>query len=155
MTQAKVLFPVNEIELTYRKIHEVPTDSVNDHEDAAKILRSVWDEGRIGLQEEFKILLLDSSSHCLGVVNIASGGLDACAIDSRLVFAAALKAKATRIILAHNHPSGNTKPSEADLQMTRQLCECGDILRIPILDHLIMTDSDYTSFCAKGLLPRP
>lgn len=155
MSQIVSIFPVNEIELTYRQRHEILPLIVDGHDVAADILRCVWRDDRIELLEEFKVLLLDRSGHCLGVVDIASGGLESCMVDTRLIFVAALKAKATRIILAHNHPSGNLEPSKADLKVTNKLCEGGKILDIPVEDHIILTRSGYTSMAAKNLLPYP
>ena len=73
--------------------------------------------------------------------------------DPKLVFAAALKASASYIILCHNHPSGNTKPSNADLLLTERLKEGGKFLDLPIQDHIIIAgDDDYYSFADEGLL---
>jgi DNA repair protein RadC len=66
-----------------------------------------------------------------------------------------LKAKASGIVLAHNHPSGNLKPSEADLSITDKLVKAGNLLDISILDHIIVTTQDYYSFSDNGIMPKP
>ncbi|WP_345084275.1 JAB domain-containing protein [Nemorincola caseinilytica] len=88
---------------------------------------------------------------CLGVSLICSGGIAACGVDKRLVFALALKAKATKLVLAHNHPSGNLKPSQSDIEITQDFNRAGEILNINILDHLIITNDSYTSLMDEGL----
>ncbi len=147
------LFAVNEVELIYRKRVSSPGIVVAREETAIQILRSAWDSNKIELIEQFKVLLLDTGNSCLGVADIASGGLDSCPVDPRLVFATALKAKATQIIVAHNHPSGNLKPSDSDINLTKKLCAAGAILGIPVLDHFILTKDSHKSFAAANLIP--
>lgn len=73
-------------------------------------------------------------------------------VDPKLIFASALAANASAIILAHNHPSGNLKPSQVDIQLTRKLVNGGKLLDISIYDHLIITYDGYTSFSEEGIL---
>jgi len=147
------LFTINEVELTYRKKSEHPEIIITSQEMAAQILRSAWDENKIELLEQFKIVLIDGANACLGVADISSGGLSSCMVDVRLVFATALKAKATQIILAHNHPSGRTTPSDVDLALTKRLCAAGEILDIRVLDHFILTKESHRSLASAGLMP--
>ena len=72
--------------------------------------------------------------------------------DPKLIFAAALKACASSIILAHNHPSGNLKPSQSDIDLTRKLKDGGKLLEIQMLDHIIVTTEGYYSFADEGLV---
>ena len=72
--------------------------------------------------------------------------------DPKVIFVAALKSCSSSIILAHNHPSGNLKPSEADLQLTRKIKEAGKLLDIQVLDHLIISSEGYLSFADEGIL---
>src|SRR3546814_1626960 len=83
-----------------------------------------------------------------------SGGIDRTIVDARTIFAAALKANATSIIVAHNHPSGVAKPTEQDTELTKRLVLCGDIIDITVLDHLIVTAAGYYSFMKNGLIDR-
>lgn len=145
---------VAEIQLTYRRhISVSDSPSICQSRDAYQVLSSCWNPDTIGLFEEAKILLIDQANKVLGVVGLSSGGMTSTIVDIRLVFAAALKAPARAIILAHNHPSGNLKPSQADLSLTQRLVEAGKILDLPILDHIILTpDGAYMSFADEGMI---
>lgn len=105
---------------------------------------------KIDLVEQFNILLLDRNNACLGLSNISTGGVSACIVDPKIVFAVALKARAAGMILAHNHPSGNLNPSDADNQLTQRLIKGGQLLDVPILDHLIVSPRGYFSFTDNG-----
>lgn len=114
---------------------------------------AVWDMNKIELLEQTKMIMLDAMCNCLGVVDIGSGGINQCLVDPRIVFSSALKARANSFILAHNHPSGNTKPSKSDLQLTHRLYEGGELLHITLNDHLIVTPREYFSLRDNGLMP--
>ncbi len=102
--------------------------------------------------EEFKILLLNRANRLIGYYSVSSGGISGTIADPRVIFAAALKACAVEIILAHNHPSGNLQPSNADSILTKKLKEAGNLLDIIVLDHIIISDGGYFSFADKGLI---
>jgi DNA repair protein RadC len=102
--------------------------------------------------EEFWILLLNRAHKVIGKFSVSSGGLTGTVADQRIIFKKALDQSACGIILAHNHPSGNLKPSQADIQLTKRLVEGGRILDIPIMDHLIITETNYYSFADEGML---
>ncbi|MEA5402108.1 JAB domain-containing protein [Arcicella sp. DC2W] len=149
------LFKVAEIELVYRsKIKAQDRPLVTHSFEAYEILRGTWDDNKIELLEQFKIMLLDRKNSCLGITEIASGGTDFCPIDPRLIFMTALKANASAIVLAHNHPSGNLKESKSDIELTKRVIQAGDLLGIRVLDHLIITADGYASFEDKLLMPR-
>jgi DNA repair protein RadC len=154
MDDLKSLFHVSEIEITYKNKKPYHERVVIDTPwFAYDILKSTWDHDKIELQEQFKILLLDQKCNCLGLSEITTGGIDSCYVDPRVVFATALTAKATRLILAHNHPSGVTKPSEADIVFTQRIVDGGKLLDISIMDHVIVTPHGYYSFAEEGLMP--
>jgi len=145
---------VTEVELIYRnKIKSSERPTVRISNDAYDILYKSWDMNKIELQEQFKIMLLDRKNSCLGISTLATGGISGCLVDLKLAFATALKSRASCIILAHNHPSGNTTPSEADKNITQQFAEAGKLLDLKVLDHLIITKEGYTSFADEGLIP--
>lgn len=85
-------------------------------------------------------MLLNRMNKVLGIYLISVGGFAGTVCDPKVVFQAALKTNASSIILAHNHPSGNLKPSDADLQLTEKLKKGGKLLDIAVLDHLILTE---------------
>jgi DNA repair protein RadC len=146
-------FQVSEIQLTYKsKVRPSDRFKITCSQDAYNALKNIWDEDQIEFVEEFKILLLNRANKVLGVVPVSKGGSTGTVCDPKIIFAAALKANACGIILAHNHPSGNLSPSEADLQITKKLKEGGRFLEIPVLDHLIVTTESYYSFADQGLL---
>ncbi len=102
--------------------------------------------------EEFFVLLLNRANHVIRVEKISQGGVAGTVADPKLIFRAALEHLASSIILAHNHPSGNRKPSQADIALTRKLRAAGEQLDLPVLDHLIFTEDGYFSFADEGLL---
>lgn len=102
--------------------------------------------------EEFWILLLNRANIIIEKRQVSSGGFSGTVADPKMIFGIALGSKASSIILVHNHPSGNTSPSEADIQLTRRLRKAGEYLTLPVLDHLIVTASSYYSFADEGSL---
>jgi len=144
---------IPEIDFVYRrkvKISERPM--IKTSKDAYDILLRIWDPGKIELQEQFKVILLNAHGRVLGVSDISSGGISGTVVDLRLIFALALKAAAVSIILAHNHPSGNLRPSKADEELTQKMVSGGRILDIKVNDHLIVTPEGYFSFGDMGLI---
>jgi DNA repair protein RadC len=102
--------------------------------------------------EEFFLLLLNRSNTVVQTVKVSQGGVSGTVADAKIIFNAALEQLASGIILAHNHPSGNLQPSQADLSLTRRLVEAGKLLDIAILDHIIIAGKAYYSFADEGQL---
>ncbi|MEP6931680.1 MAG: JAB domain-containing protein [Flavobacterium sp.] len=102
--------------------------------------------------EQFKILLFNNSNKVLGVYEVSSGGTTATYVDLKLLFAAALKANASGLIMVHNHPSGKTLPSASDKLITKKVKEAGILLNINVVDHLIITPESYYSFADNGII---
>ena len=102
--------------------------------------------------EQFWLLLLNRANKVLKKHQISNGGVSGTVADPKLIFRAALDHLASSIILIHNHPSGNLKPSEADRRLTKQLSEAGKLLDISVLDHIIFTDENYFSFADEQLI---
>ena len=151
---SKTSYIVSEIELIYRrKVKASERPKVASSHDAYELFRENWDDLKINLLEEFKVLLLDRNNHCMGIYTLSSGGVSGTYVDAKLIFAMALKARSCQIIVAHNHPSGNLKPSQPDIKMTRKLVEAGKFLDLPVYDHIILTDEGYYSFSDQGLMP--
>lgn len=118
--------------------------------------RSAWQILRRHLvdlnHEEFWILLLGRNNKVIGKELISKGGLSGTVADPKVIFHVALQHQASSIILAHNHPSGNLKPSQQDVDLTKRLYNAGKILEINVFDHLIITDDGFLSFADEGLL---
>jgi DNA repair protein RadC len=142
---------ISEISISYSSSKQKKLKVANSKE-SYNILLNSWDRKTIELQEEFKILLLNRSNTVLGVYPLSKGGVSATVVDPKLVFAVALKCNASSIIISHNHPSGNLKPSEADKQLTQKLKTAGQYLDITLLDHIIITQEDFYSFADNDIL---
>lgn len=143
----------SEVELIYKsKVKASQRPQISSSDKAYQIALKAWDNNKIELLEQFKVLILSNSNKVLGVLEISSGGITGTVVDLRIIFSALLKAHATAFILLHNHPSGNLTPSEADKQITRKIKEASKILDISLLDHLIITSEGYYSFADQGAL---
>jgi DNA repair protein RadC len=102
--------------------------------------------------EEFWIILLNRANIVMKKESISSGGVAGTVADPKIIFKKALEQLASSVILVHNHPSGNIKPSTADISLTQKMKQAGQFLDLPILDHIIFTDTDYYSFADEGIL---
>ena len=102
-------------------------------------------------REVFRVILLNTKNKVLRIDTVSVGGLNSSSAHPREVFKTAIKYSAGGIILAHNHPSGIVSPSNEDKNLTKRLCEAGNILGIPVLDHLIIGEEEYFSFKENGL----
>lgn len=104
------------------------------------------------LHEEFWILLLNRANGIVDLKSVSRGGVSGTVADPKIIFSEALALKASGLILAHNHPSTNPKPSESDIQLTRKLKEGGRLLEIAVLDHIIIAGTSFYSFADEGTL---
>lgn len=121
---------------------------------AVEVFRYFWPIDTLELQESFKVLLLNRANQVLGIMHLSIGGLSTTIVDVKILFATALKALASGIILCHNHPSGNVQPSEMDKKLTKNVVDIAALFDIVFLDHLILTKDDYFSFADSGMLPK-
>ncbi|HJY13005.1 MAG TPA: DNA repair protein RadC [Flavobacterium sp.] len=101
--------------------------------------------------EEFWVLFLNNSNKVISKSQLSKGGMTGTIVDVRLVFKLALECGATALILCHNHPSGNLQPSDADRKITKKIKLAGDSLDVKVLDHLIITETNYYSFVDQGI----
>jgi len=149
----KQKFQVAEVELVYRsKVKASKRPRVTSSKDVYEVLMDSWDEGKLDLLEQFKIVLLDRSQRVLGIFLASSGGICGTVVDPKLILTTALKTRSCSLILSHNHPSGNLKPSQADIKLTRKIRQAGEILEIDVLDHLIVGREGYYSFADEGVM---
>lgn len=102
--------------------------------------------------EVFKILLLNRNNKVTKIETISIGGVAGTVVDPKVIFKKALDEQSSSIILSHNHPSGNLKPSQADIDITKKLVKAGKTLEINVLDHLIISEKGYYSFLDEGLI---
>lgn len=103
-------------------------------------------------KEQFWVILLNRANRILKKEQISSGGVTGTVADPKIIFKAALDQYASSIILVHNHPSGNLKPSQADIDLTNKMKSAGKLLEIPVLDHIIFGDEGYLSFADEGMI---
>ena len=145
---------VSEIQVSYiNKIKAKETRKIKYSFDIAELLFETWNKNTIELHESFKVILLNNSNKVKGIFEMSSGGITGTLVDLRILFAVALKTLATSIIISHNHPSGNLKPSQSDIRLSNKIKKASELLDIKLLDHLIITpNQEYYSFADDGIL---
>jgi DNA repair protein RadC len=144
---------VSEVELVYKnKVKPSERPLIKSVKECYQLLLKTWDENKIEFVEQFKVVLMNRAQRVLGIYELSTGGVTGTVADPKLVFTAALKANACNIILSHNHPSGNLKPSKADEELTKKITIAGMYLDIKVVDHIIVTSEGYYSFADEGLL---
>lgn len=149
--EAKAISIVSALELgRRRKPTEIPKrPKISSSQDAYDLMKPEL----MDLQHEtFWILLLNRAHQVVKKQVISSGGVSGTVADPKIIFKHALDHLSSALILIHNHPSGNLKPSEADIKLTYKLKQSGELLEVPVLDHIIFTDRDYFSFADQGIL---
>lgn len=149
--EAKAITIIAALELGRRRRGEeaLQQDKINSSQSVFELMQPVI--GELG-HEEFWIIYLNNSNKVLQKNQLSKGGITGTLVDVRLALKVALEVGAVGIILAHNHPSGTLKPSEADKQITQKLKKAGESLDIKVLDHLIITENAYFSFADEGML---
>lgn len=144
---------VAEVTLSYRpKIRPSQRPTVKTSSDVYDVLVGFWNMDQIELRETFCVILLNTKNRVLGIVELSNGGFSSTVADIRMVFSVALKACARSIVVAHNHPSGNLKPSSEDIELTKKLVAAGKILELPVHDHLILSSEGYCSLADEGYM---
>ncbi|WP_415326334.1 JAB domain-containing protein [Chryseobacterium sp. MMS23-Vi53] len=142
---------VNEIKLSYSR--KGNSDKlISNSQDAVDVFRQHFDHDEIDYRESFFALYLNQSNKVLGIRKISESGISSTIVDVRIIMQAALLCNASSLILAHNHPSGNLKPSGEDLKITHNIKCASEFLNIKLLDHFILTSTDYLSFADEGHL---
>lgn len=126
---------------------------VESAEDVDRFMRDRIDTGRINHKEFFWIIVTTRANRVLGLREVSSGTTGATAVPFKEIAQVCLLANASGCILVHNHPSGNLKPSECDLHVTRRAKKVLDLIEVSLLDHLIITQESHFSFVENGLLP--
>ncbi len=149
--QAKALTILAAMEFYRRRLGESPEKKkkINSSIDAFQVMKPQL----MDLQhEEFWILMLNRANFLERTERVSIGGLSETVADPKMIFGKALEAKASSLIMVHNHPSGNLKASEADLSLTKKMVEAGASLDLPVLDHIIFTNEGYLSFADEGMI---
>lgn len=144
------------LKLSEIKVSYLPSQhnriKINRSKDAYQMLLAFFPEETIQLQEQFVVLYLNRAHRIIGGYPLSVGGLSGTVVDIRLILSVALKSLATGIILCHNHPSGNLKPSDIDIRLTDKIRQAGRLMEIEVLDHIIVSSEGYYSFADEGEL---
>ena len=133
-------------ELSTRYIVGTEAKSVTSPEDVIPRLAFLKFEE----QEHFVVITLDSSNHVIGVHDVTKGLVNQTQVAPREVFRHAVMDNAVSVMVAHNHPSGNTEPSQEDRNLTRTLCAAGKIMQVPVIDHIVIGRCGFTSICREN-----
>jgi DNA repair protein RadC len=120
--------------------------------DAVAKFRQYIDKNKIQTQEFFAVMYAKTNYEVIGIYNHTAGGVNATIADVRLILAGALNLMASAIVLCHNHPSGNLRPSDADIKITKSIKEAAKIHDIAVVDHIILTKNGFYSFAEQGLM---
>lgn len=149
--EAKAISIIAALELGLRRkeAQEERLVQVTASSDAHKYLQQTFADLN---HEEFWVLLLNRSNHILGKHLISKGGQAGTVADPKIIFKVALENNAANIVLAHNHPSGNLRPSESDNKLTRDLVAAGALLGLFVVDHLIFAHNNYYSYKDEDLI---
>ncbi|MGB4171054.1 MAG: DNA repair protein RadC [bacterium] len=132
---------------------------VAESQDARPVIKTpqeaaalVMEEMRYLDREHFRVLLLSTKNHLIAIETGFVGSLNSSLVHPRELFRTCIRRSAAAIILLHNHPSGDPTPSQEDIQLTHRLCECGALLGIDVLDHIIIGDGVYVSMKEEGII---
>jgi len=133
------------------KLYDLPTNKANSSSAASEIIQTVLDLNSSTV-EKFGILCLDAQLKVIGIHIVSIGTLTEAVVDMRGVFQRAILNNAHSMILFHNHPGGNSRPSMEDRQITDRIKKAGELLGIQVHDHIICYDGGYTSLAEQGLM---
>lgn len=149
--EAKAISIVSALELgRRRKVFEsVKKIKISNSKDAYELIKPELMDQPV---EQFWVIMLKRNNEVIQKRVISLGGVSGTVADPKVIFKKALEDLASGIILVHNHPSGNLAPSQADIKLTEKLKSAGNLLEIPVLDHIIFTDDGYYSFADESLI---
>lgn len=149
--EAKAVSIVAALELGRRRKNEEVQGkpSVLSSRDAFVIMQPLVEDI---MHEEFWVLYLNRSNRLIETKRTSQGGISGTVTDIRMILKSAILRTASSMVLCHNHPSGNLKPSNADISITKKLSEAAAIMDIKVLDHIILADGSYFSFADEGML---
>jgi len=143
---------VPELAVSYTRSRQKDFGKITSSKDAADFIRNTFNDGEVELQEQFIVLYLNQANEIIGYYKHSKGAINATVADIRIILATALKSLAVSMVVAHNHPSGNLKPSRADEQLTAKIKDSAAMMEVKLLDHVIVTRDSYYSFADEGLL---
>jgi DNA repair protein RadC len=153
-TATELLENVAEISLSYsQKVKASLRPQIVTSKDAADIFQKIFSEDMIALREEFWVMYLNRANKVLGLLQVSTGGTTGTVVDAKFVLSGIVKLNACGAILCHNHPSGNTKPSQQDIDLTKKISAACKLLDGSLLDHVIISpEGNYYSFADEGMM---
>lgn len=145
---------LGEVEVSYKYLSTFENRLVvKTPAEALNTLCHLYHKESMGIQEQFLVIYLNKSNMVIGSCNLFRGSISACVVDIKLILAVGIKLMANSVILSHNHPSGNLKPSEQDISLTKKIQSALETVEMSLLDHLIVSpDFKYLAFSEAGLL---
>jgi DNA repair protein RadC len=141
-------FKVSEYFIGYKSISKEKIQ-IKNSSDAEKVLRPYFNEFH-GVKEAVFCLYMNRANCVIGVYKVSEGAISSCVVDPRLVLKPAIELLASSMILAHNHPSGQLKASNSDVQITKKVLDGAKLFDIDLVDHLILTDNEVYSLADNG-----
>lgn len=142
---------IAEIKVSYKPV-TTKIAKVSSVEDAYQLIRKLWDSETICLQEQFVAFFFNINNKIIGHKIISTGTMRQCLVDIKLLVCLALHCLSDHVIIAHNHPSGNLQPSAFDETITLRVRDALNLIDVRLVDHLIITQTEYYSFAKDGLL---
>lgn len=145
---------LSEIQISYScTIKKEDRTSIQGSSDAWLALSKIWDHRTMEYKEQFYVLYLNRVNEVIGYHLHSTGGVAGTVVDAKQILGIAVKVNASSIILSHNHPSSNLRPSQADIDITKKIAKGAAFLDVSLLDHIIITKHSYYSFADDGILP--
>jgi DNA repair protein RadC len=135
---------------TYKRVGFMEHKQLDEPSRVAEYMEGAFDDAP--MQEQVWVIMLNAKLYPIAREKVSTGLASSCLLDAKIVFRPAIVAGASGIILSHNHPSGDPTPSSADLQVTKQLVQAGNVLKIPVRDHVIIGHGKHYSFSDRELL---
>ena len=140
--------------LTSTKLDQIAPENmvqITGSKDSFRIAWAMWDLETLEIQESAYLLMLNTALKVVGWAQLSTGGSAGCIVDTKLLFTHALLCGANAVVLYHNHPSGNTTPSQADVTLTKRVKQAGEVIGVSLLDHIIVCgENSYYSFADEG-----
>ena len=144
----------DQVRLVRERSQTLERNKLNGSHLARDYFRSIYEQNndQINITESFYVLACSNDLTVLGWSKLSEGGLDSTVVDVRVLCKFAIETLCTRVFICHNHPSGNLVPSETDKRLTKKIKEALNMFDISLVDHVIITENDYFSFCDEGLI---
>jgi DNA repair protein RadC len=141
---------ISEVQISYKPSREVFSDIIiNRSTQASEIFQQIWSSD-LEYKEEMNIILMNRANKILGYNRVSTGGTTGTVVDLKVLFQLILKTNTQAFVIAHNHPSGNLKPSVQDLKLTEKVKEISRLLDVSFLDHMILSEGSYYSMADEG-----